>query len=100
MNIRTITGAYTARSLPLSPKGSARSAQQRSSAEPEERVELSDASRSLQAVREKVDQTPEVRTELVREMREKIFYNGYPMSSDLAATIEKLIEKRVVLGGE
>jgi flagellar biosynthesis anti-sigma factor FlgM len=79
--------AKNAAKEPTPPKPSAASSEQ---------VELSDASVNLNKLRDIVDATPDIRLQVVEEIKQKIKYNGYPIESSLYKAVEKLIADKIV----
>ena len=69
---------------------------QKAPAAPSEQVELSDASVNLNKLRDIVDATPDIRLQVVEEIKQKIKYNGYPIESSLYKAVEKLIADKIV----
>ncbi|MFW6245431.1 MAG: flagellar biosynthesis anti-sigma factor FlgM [Fibrobacterota bacterium] len=99
MNIRSVSASYRAHQLASAVKSRTKTDVVKSDSA-KEKVEISDDSLSIGVVRKKVDQTPEIRADKVREAKKKVFYYGYPLDSDLVNAIEKLLERRIILFGD
>jgi anti-sigma28 factor (negative regulator of flagellin synthesis) len=96
MNIERINSAYGAKPYQSSSKSSRKEAPEKSAAVPKEQVELSDVSQSIRAVTDAILDLPDVRLEVVEQIRTKIKYNGYPIESNLYKAIEKMVDDKVI----
>lgn len=96
MNISRISSAYGAKPYQNSIKSSRKEAPDKSAAVPKEQVELSDTSKTVQLVSDTTSELPEVRLELVEQIKTKIKYNGYPLESNLYKAIESLVENKII----
>ncbi|MBN1603099.1 MAG: flagellar biosynthesis anti-sigma factor FlgM [Chitinispirillaceae bacterium] len=96
MDISRISSAYGAKPYQNSIKSSRKEAPDKSAAVPKEQVELSDTSKTVQLISDTTSELPEVRLELVEQIKSKIKYNGYPLESNLYKAIENLVEKRII----
>lgn len=96
MNIERITSAYGAKPYQSSSKSNRKEAPEKSAAVPKEQVELSDVSQSIRAVTDAMLDLPDVRLEVVEQIRTKIKYNGYPIESNLYKAIEKMVDDKVI----
>jgi flagellar biosynthesis anti-sigma factor FlgM len=61
-----------------------------------EKVQLSDASKSAQSVRDAVRKMPDTRVELVVEIKRKVTSGTYPLASSLNAAIDRMIREKVL----
>ena len=61
-----------------------------------EKVQISDASKSLQHVREAVRKAPDVRVELVVEIKRKVKDGSYPLDANLGKALERMVQERVL----
>ncbi len=96
MDIRPVTAAYGAKPLEQVSKTDKKKASDRTAAAQKEQVEFSDASLSMQKLKEVIDGTPEVRIKVVEEIRTKIKYNGYPLESNLYKAIQNLVADKII----
>ncbi|MCX7727483.1 MAG: flagellar biosynthesis anti-sigma factor FlgM [Chitinispirillaceae bacterium] len=64
--------------------------------ERKEQVEITELSKSMQKIMEAIDILPDVRIQIVEEIKTKIKYNGYPIESSLYKSLEKLISNKIV----
>jgi anti-sigma28 factor (negative regulator of flagellin synthesis) len=96
MNISRISTAYGAKPIQSSLKSSRKEAPDKSAAVPKEQVVLSDTSKTVQLISDTISDLPEVRLELVEQIKTKIKYNGYPLESNLYKAIENLVEKKII----
>ncbi len=96
MDIRPITAAYGAKPLESVVKSDKKAAPEQTAAAQSEQVEFSDASISMQKVKEVIDAMPDVRIKLVEEIRTKIKYNGYPLESNLYKAMQNLVADKVI----
>lgn len=96
MNISRISSAYGAKPYQNSLKSSRKEAPDKSAAVPKEQVELSDTSKTVQLISDATSELPEVRLELVEQIKTKIKYNGYPLESNLYKAIENLVENKII----
>jgi anti-sigma28 factor (negative regulator of flagellin synthesis) len=96
MNIERINSAYGAKPYQSSSKSGRKEAPEKSAAVPKEQVEFSDVSQNIRAVTDTISDLPEVRLELVEQIKTKIKYNGYPIESSLYKAIEKLVDDKVI----
>ena len=96
MDIGPVVRAYGA--TPLEPVGKAdkKAAPERAAAAPSEQVEFSDASLSMQKMKEIINKIPDVRIKVVDEINFKIKHNGYPLESNLYKALEKMVESKVI----
>ncbi|KMQ51181.1 hypothetical protein CHISP_1887 [Chitinispirillum alkaliphilum] len=58
-----------------------------------ENVEISETSLSMQKLREEVNAQPEIRIQMVEEIKHKIKHNGYPLETNLYKALENLVDK-------
>jgi anti-sigma28 factor (negative regulator of flagellin synthesis) len=96
MNIERISSAYGAKPYQGSSKSSRKEAPEKSAAVPKEQVELSDTSQNIRSLSDTISILPDVRLEVVEQIRTKIKYNGYPLESNLYKAIEKLVDDKVI----
>jgi flagellar biosynthesis anti-sigma factor FlgM len=96
MNIDRIYSAYGAKPYQNSSKSSRKEAPEKSAAVPKEQVELSDTSKTIQSISDTISELPEVRLEMVEQIKTKIKYNGYPLESNLYKAIEKLVDDKLI----
>ena len=96
MDIRSVSAAYGAIPYQSSSKSSKKEAPEKSAAVPKEQVEISDISKNLKTVKESVGDLPDVRLEIVEQIRNKIKYNGYPIESNMYKAIEKLVSEKII----
>jgi anti-sigma28 factor (negative regulator of flagellin synthesis) len=96
MNIERITSAYGAKPYQSSSKSGRKEAPEKSAAVPKEQVELSDVSQNIRAVTDTIADLPDIRLEVVEQIRTKIKYNGYPIESSLYKAIEKMVNDKVI----
>ncbi|MBN1575169.1 MAG: hypothetical protein JW913_01355 [Chitinispirillaceae bacterium] len=96
MELRPIAAAYGAKPLEPVAKSDKKAAPKQTAAAQKEQVEFSDASISMQKLKEIIDTTPEVRIKVVEEIRMKIKYNGYPIESNIYKAMENLIANKIV----
>jgi anti-sigma28 factor (negative regulator of flagellin synthesis) len=96
MDIRPIAAAYGAKPLETVVKSDKKAAPEQTAAAQKEQVEFSDASISMQKVKEVIDAMPDVRIKLVEEIRTKIKYNGYPLESNLYKAMQNLVADKVI----
>jgi anti-sigma28 factor (negative regulator of flagellin synthesis) len=97
MNISKALSAYGATPFESTGKTSKKQAPEKTAAlVPKEQVEFSDESQSIQKLREAVDSSPEIRIQLVEDLKEKIKLNGYPIETKLYKALEKMIDTNVV----
>jgi flagellar biosynthesis anti-sigma factor FlgM len=96
MQIKSVSAAYGAKHLETSAKSGRKSAPEKMAAVPSEQVEFSEASQSLQKLTEAVNSIPEVRIELVEEIKTKIKHNGYPLESNLYKAVKKLLKEKII----
>jgi anti-sigma28 factor (negative regulator of flagellin synthesis) len=97
-NIRNIsTAAYGVQAYEPSTKGDAKKATPpKATAVKHEQVELSDASLTMKKLRDVIDAIPDVRIQLVEDIKQKIKYNGYPIETAMYKAVEKLISNNVI----
>jgi anti-sigma28 factor (negative regulator of flagellin synthesis) len=96
MNIERINAAYGAKPYQSSSKSGRKEAPEKSAAVPKEQIELSDVAQSIRSVTDAISNLPDVRLEVVEQIRTKIKYNGYPIESSLYKAIEKLVDDKVI----
>ncbi len=96
MQIKSVSAAYGAKPLESTAKSGRKAAPEKLAAVPSEQVEFSETSQSLQKLTEVVNSIPDVRIELVEEIRTKIKHNGYPLESKLYKAVEKLVEEKII----
>jgi hypothetical protein len=98
INIQQISvAAYGAQTYEPTAKGSGKKVVTPAPSAPRsEQVELSNASLSLNKVRDAIAALPEVRIPLVEEIRQKIKYNGYPMESAFYKAVQKMVANNVI----
>lgn len=96
MNIERILSAYGAEPYQRSSKSGRKEAPEKSAAVPKEQVELSDASQNIRSVVDVISDLPDVRLEVVEQIKTKIKYNGYPIESSLYKAIEKMVDDQVI----
>ena len=96
MDIKSISNAYGAKPYQPSSKSGKKEAPEKSAAVPKEQVEFSDISHNLQTINDTIDAFPDVRLEVVEEIRNKIKYNGYPLESNLYKAIETLVSDKII----
>ncbi len=98
MDIKSITGAYRAKMYGME-KGSKlekKTPLSENAANSGERVEISTQSTQLQNTRARIDALPEVRLEVVEEIKKRIEANDYPLENNMNEAIKKMIEKNIV----
>jgi hypothetical protein len=61
-----------------------------------EQVELSDASITLNKLKKVVNELPEIRLQMVEDIKQRIKYNGYPIETSMYKAVEKLIADKIV----
>jgi hypothetical protein len=61
-----------------------------------EKLELSDASITISRLREKIDAIPEVRIQMVEEIKQKIKQNDYPYTTNLYKAIDNMLESKIL----
>ncbi len=98
MQIKSVSAAYGAKPFEPIAKSGKKAAPEKSAAVQSEQVEFSDTSLNLQRITEVVNATPEVRIEMVEEIKTKIKHNGYPLESNLYKAVEKLLNDKVITG--
>ena len=96
MDIRPIAAAYGAKPFESVVKTDKKAAPEKAAAAPTEQVEFSDASLSMQKLKEIMNQVPDVRIKVVEEIKTKIKYNGYPLESNLYKAIEGMISNKIL----
>ena len=96
MSINPISAAYGAKPLESVVKTDKKAAPERAAAAPTEQVEFSDASLSMQKMKEIINKIPDVRIKVVEEINFKIKHNGYPLESNLYKALEKMSESNVI----
>ncbi|MBN1308280.1 MAG: hypothetical protein JXA18_10210 [Chitinispirillaceae bacterium] len=96
MEVRQVAAAYGAKPLEPVVKNGTKAAPGKTAAAQKEQVEFSDASISMQKMKDIIDATPEVRIKIVEEIRMKIKYNGYPIESNFYKAMENLISNKIV----
>lgn len=103
INIQNVSiSAYGAQSLPPAVKTSGKTdppPQQQILGSNTEKVELSDASVTISRLREKIDAIPEVRIQMVEEIKLKIKQNDYPYTTNLYKAIDKMLESKILQVG-
>ena len=97
MDIRPLAAAYGAKPFESVAQSDKKAAPEKTAAAAHtEQVEFSDASVSMQKLKEILDSTPEVRIKVVDEIRTKIKFNGYPLESNLYKAIENMVNNKVL----
>ena len=97
MDIRPIAAAYGAKPFESVGKTDKKAAPEKAAAaQSPEQVEFSDASLSMQKLKEIIDHTPEVRIKLVEEIQTKIKYNGYPLESNLYKALQNMVTDKII----
>lgn len=98
INIQQIQmAAYGTQTYEPTVKGSGKKAvTQTQSPPPSEQVELSDASMSMNKIRDAIKALPDVRIPLVDEIKQKIKFNGYPIESAFYKSVAKLVADNVI----
>jgi len=97
MNIQSVSQAYGAQLYsPVAKSGKKTAAPEQSAAAQNEQVEISEESLSLQKVKDKLAEVPEIRIELVEQIKTKIKLNGYPIESNLYKAVEKMVDHSVL----
>lgn len=96
MQIKSVTAAYGAKPLEPTAKSGKKDAPGKTAAVQSEQVEFSDTSLNLQKLTEVVEALPEVRIELVEEIKNKIKHNGYPLESNLYKAVEKMLDNEIL----
>jgi len=96
MDIRQVAAAYGAKTIEPVAKGNKIAAPEKTAAAQTEQVEFSDASLSMQKLKDIIDQTPDVRLKVVEEIKTKIKYNGYPIESNLYKAIEGMVSDKIL----
>ncbi|MBN1760399.1 MAG: hypothetical protein JW863_18875 [Chitinispirillaceae bacterium] len=95
-SIRSVAAAYGAKPLESVVKTDKKAAPEKTAAAPTEQVEFSDASLSMQKLKEIIDEIPEVRIKAVEVIQNKIKQNGYPIESNLYKAMQKMFDLRVI----
>lgn len=96
MQVKSIIAAYGAKPLESTAKSGRKAAPEKMAAVPSEQVEFSEASQSLQKLKDVFNSIPEVRIKLVEEIKTKIKHNGYPMESNMYKALEKLLKEKII----
>ena len=96
MQVRPPAAAYGAKPFKPVVKSGIKAAPEQTAAAQKEQVEFSDASLSMQKLKNIIDATPEVRIKIVEEIRMKIKFNGYPLESNFYKAMENLISNKIV----
>ncbi|MFW5775327.1 MAG: flagellar biosynthesis anti-sigma factor FlgM [Chitinivibrionales bacterium] len=99
MDIKSITGAYQAKMYSLDRGGNGEKKAPpagEKSAQSSERVEISAQSTELHQTRARIDALPEVRLEMVEEIKKRIEVNDYPLENNMDEALKRLIEKNIV----
>jgi anti-sigma28 factor (negative regulator of flagellin synthesis) len=96
MNIERINAAYGAKPYQSSSKSNRKEAPEKSAAVPKEQVELSDLSKNIRTVTDAISDLPDIRIEIVEQIKTKIKYNGYPIESNMYKAIEKMVNDKVI----
>jgi anti-sigma28 factor (negative regulator of flagellin synthesis) len=95
MNVQHVTSAYV-QAYESPPAKNAAKPAPRVSGSGKEAVELSASSVSLQKIRDKIDALPEVRIQLVEDIKEKIRNNDYPLDNYLQGALDKMIDNGIL----
>ncbi len=96
MDIRPIAAAYGAKPLESVGKADKKAAPEKTAAAPTEQVEFSDASLSMQKLKEIINEIPDVRIKVVEEIKTKIKHNGYPLETNLYKAMENMVSNKVL----
>jgi anti-sigma28 factor (negative regulator of flagellin synthesis) len=96
MDIRPIAAAYGAKPLESVGKTDKKAAPEKTAAAPTEQVEFSDASLSMQKLKEIINEIPDVRIKVVEEIKTKIKHNGYPLETNLYKAMENMVSNKVL----
>lgn len=97
MDIKNVSAAYKASGAEFYKIGRKNSTPKKvDSKDHGEQVELTEVAKSMQKVMEAIDVLPDVRIQVVEEIKTKIKYNGYPIESSLYKSLEKLIANKIV----
>ena len=89
------TSAYGAQSFQPATKGSGKKDPPPPLLATGEKVELSDASITINRLREEIDALPEVRIKLVEEIKQKIKQNDYPYTNNLHKAVDNWLETKL-----
>jgi anti-sigma28 factor (negative regulator of flagellin synthesis) len=96
MDIRSVAAAYGAKPVNSVAKSEKKAAPEQTAVAPSEHLELSEASISMQKVKEAIDATPDIRLKAVEEIRNKIKFNGYPLESTFYKAMEKMVSEKLL----
>ena len=96
MDIRPIAAAYGAKPFESVGKTDKKAAPEKTAAAPTEQVEFSDASISMQKLKEIITEIPDVRIKVVEEIKTKIKHNGYPLETNLYKAMENMVSNKVL----
>ena len=96
MNVQGIVQAYKA-GLYAPTKATKRVTPERGGeAAKAEQVEISARSEQLQRLQRRIEEIPDVRLEVVTQIKSRIKMNDYPLENNLDETVKKLIESDLV----
>ena len=93
MDIRSVSSAYGAQSFGNTARSGKKVAPEKTVAVQGENVKFSDTSLSLKRLQDTIKAKPEIRIQLVEEIKFKIKHNGYPLETNLYKAVEKLVDK-------
>jgi anti-sigma28 factor (negative regulator of flagellin synthesis) len=96
MDIRPIAAAYGAKPFESVGKTDKKAAPEKTAAAHTEQVEFSDASLSMQKLKEIITEIPDVRIKVVEEIKTKIKHNGYPLETNLYKAMENMVSNKVL----
>ena len=96
MGIGPVYKAYGATPFESVGKTDKKAAPKKTAAAPTEQVEFSDASMSMQKLKEIINEIPDVRIKVVDEIKTKIKYNGYPLESNIYKAIQNMVSSKVL----
>ncbi len=95
MNIQTVTAAYGSKLYDVK-RSDSTSVPTNGTDVKKEKVEISKFSSQLHKLKSIVDNTPEVRLEVVKEIIARIKVNDYPIENNLDEALKKMIKSRVL----
>jgi anti-sigma28 factor (negative regulator of flagellin synthesis) len=99
INIQNVSAsAYGAQSFqPTTTKGSGKKdPPQQPSSSKSAKVELSDASMTMNKLREKIDALPEVRIQLVENIKQRIEHDDYPFTTNLYKAVDNMMANNLI----
>ena len=91
MDIRSIRPLYGAQVYAAAAKPGKKPTSDTPSAAKQEQVEISDASINMQKMRDAVGAAPDIRIELVEQIKAKIKFNAYPIETNLYKAVEIMV---------